>query len=52
MTAINNLATLGAIDYTNAEFEYYAPRYFDFQEVRNQMVSIREGRIKRERGKN
>lgn len=42
LTAINNLATLGVIDYTNAEFEYYAPRYFDFQEVRNQMLSIRE----------
>lgn len=42
-TAINNLASLGSIDYTNFEFEYYAPRYFDFQEVRNYMKDIREG---------
>lgn len=42
-TAINNLATLGVIDYTNFEFEYYAPRYFDFQDVRNYMKDIREG---------
>lgn len=42
--AINNLASLGAIDYTNPEFEYYAPRYFDFQEVRNHMIMIEEGR--------
>ncbi len=34
---MNNLATLGSIDYTNPEFEYYAPRYFDFQEIRNLM---------------
>lgn len=45
MTAVNNLASLGAIDYTNSEFEYYSPRYFDFQEVRNYMVHIREGRM-------
>lgn len=44
LTAVNNLASLGAIDYTNHEFEYYAPRYFDFQEIRNQMISIQEGR--------
>ena len=25
-----NLANLGIVDYTNSEFEYYAPRYFDF----------------------
>ena len=31
IVAINNLASLGSIDYTNPEFEYYAPRYFDFQ---------------------
>jgi two-component system response regulator YcbB len=42
LVAINNLASLGSIDYTNPEFEYYAPRYFDFQEIRNQMIHIRE----------
>ncbi|MCM3217278.1 response regulator [Niallia taxi] len=44
LTAINNLASLGAIDYTNPEFEYYAPRYFDFQEIRTHMIHIQEGR--------
>lgn len=44
LAGINNLASLGAIDYTNSEFEYYAPRYFEFQEVRNQMMNIEEGR--------
>ena len=44
LTAMNNLASLGSIDYTNPEFEYYAPRYFDFQEIRNQMIQIQEGR--------
>lgn len=44
LAAVNNLASLGSIDYTNPEFEYYAPRYFDFQEVRKQMVYIQEGR--------
>ena len=42
LAAINNLASLGAIDYTNPEFEYYAPRYFDFQEIRNRMKQIQE----------
>ncbi|WP_102275794.1 response regulator [Cytobacillus massiliigabonensis] len=44
LTATNNLASLGAIDYTNHEFEYYAPRYFDFQEIRKQMILIQEGK--------
>ncbi|WP_018707958.1 response regulator [Siminovitchia fordii] len=43
LTAVNNLAAMGAIDYTNPVFEYYAPRYFDFQVVRDQMISIQEG---------
>lgn len=42
LAAVNNLASLGSIDYTNPEFEYYAPRYFDFQEIRNQMKRIQE----------
>ena len=44
LTAMNNIASLGAIDYTNPEFEHYAPRYFDFQEIRNQMIHMQEGR--------
>lgn len=44
LMAMNNIASLGAIDYTNPEFEYYAPRYFDFQEIRMQMIQMQEGR--------
>ncbi|MBY0123036.1 response regulator [Bacillus sp. S/N-304-OC-R1] len=40
LSALNNIASLGTIDYTNPKFEYYAPRYFDFQEVRLQMKKI------------
>ena len=36
------MASLGSIDYTNPEFEYYAPRYFDFQEIRKRMKQIQE----------
>ena len=42
LAAVNNLASLGSIDYTNPEFEYYAPRFFDFQEIRNRMKQIQE----------
>lgn len=44
LTAMNNIVSLGTIDYTNHEFEHYAPRYFDFQEIRNQMIQMQEGR--------
>ncbi|MCM3317636.1 response regulator [Rummeliibacillus stabekisii] len=40
--AMNNLATLGVVDYTNPEFEYYAPRYFEFAEIRGLMNSIQQ----------
>ncbi|WP_172371182.1 response regulator [Sporosarcina jiandibaonis] len=42
IAAVNNLASLGSIDFTNPEFEYYAPRYFDFQEIRSRMKQIEE----------
>lgn len=42
LSAMNNIATLGAVDYTNPEFEYYAPRYFDFAEIRTIMREIQE----------
>ncbi|MEK4227870.1 response regulator [Solibacillus sp. FSL H8-0538] len=35
-----NLANLGIVDYTNSEFEYYAPRYFDFTDIRHLMHQI------------
>jgi two-component system, response regulator YcbB len=40
MAALNNLASLGTFDYTNPKFEYYAPRYFEFQEIRVRMKEI------------
>lgn len=43
LSAINNLAALGLIDYTNPAFEYYAPRYFEFEEIRGQMKYMDEG---------
>ncbi|WP_301108772.1 response regulator [Sporosarcina sp.] len=41
-TAMDHLASLGAVDYTIDEFEYYAPRYFDFQEITQRMKQIQE----------
>ncbi|WP_339252454.1 response regulator [Sporosarcina sp. FSL W8-0480] len=38
--AIEHLASLGAVDYTIHEFEYYAPRFFDFQEISMRMKQI------------
>ncbi|WP_338754641.1 response regulator [Bacillus sp. FJAT-52991] len=38
--AFNNLASLGTIDYTNPKFEYYAPHFFEFQEVRLRMKEL------------
>jgi len=40
--AMNNLATLGVVDYTNPEFEYYSPRYFEFAEIRALMKTIED----------
>ncbi|MCM3694703.1 response regulator [Neobacillus niacini] len=40
LAALNNLASLGNFDYTNPKFEYYAPRYFDFQEIRVRMKEV------------
>ncbi len=38
--AMINLANLGIVDHTNSEFEYYAPRFFDFTEIRILMSQI------------
>jgi two-component system, response regulator YcbB len=40
MAALNNLASIGTFDYTNPKFEYYAPRYFEFQEIRVRMKEM------------
>lgn len=42
LAAMINLANLGIVDYTNSEFEYYAPRYFDFTEIRSLMRQIED----------
>jgi two-component system, response regulator YcbB len=42
IAALNNLASLGTLDYTNPNFEYYAPRYFDFQEIRVRMREMNQ----------
>lgn len=43
LQALSNLASLGLTDYANPLFEHYAPRLFDFQEVRLRMEEIRDG---------
>ena len=40
LAAMINLANLGIVDYTNSEFEYYAPRYFDLTDIRQLMNQI------------
>ena len=35
-----NLATTGAVDYTNPKFEEYAPLFFDYTDIRNTMRLI------------
>lgn len=41
---LSNLASLGLTDYGNPRFEYYAPLYFDFEDVRLKMKEIEEGK--------
>lgn len=41
---LTNLASIGLTDYGNPKFEYYAPLYFDFEEVRLKMKEIEQGR--------
>lgn len=40
LASMINLANLGIVDYTNSEFEYYAPRYFDLTDIRQLMNQI------------
>ena len=40
LAAMINLANLGIVDYTNSEFEYYTPRYFDLTDIRYLMKQI------------
>ncbi|MFC5470915.1 DNA-binding domain-containing protein [Cohnella suwonensis] len=43
MAALNHLASIGLTDYSNPKFEYYAPLYFDFQDIRMRMKVMDEG---------
>lgn len=40
--AINNLSSIGSMDYAHPKFEYYAPRFFDFQDIRVRMKELEE----------
>lgn len=40
LAAVTNFASLGSIDYMNPKFEHYAPRYFEFEEIRRRMKEI------------
>lgn len=40
LAGMTNIANLGLVDYTNTEFEYFAPRYFEFTEIRKLMNQI------------
>jgi two-component system response regulator YcbB len=42
LVALSHLASLGLTDYSNPKFEYYAPTFFDFQEVRLRMKEMDE----------
>ncbi|AJY77926.1 histidine kinase [Paenibacillus beijingensis] len=42
MVALTNLASIGLTDYSNPKFEYYAPLYFDFQDVRLKMKEMED----------
>ncbi|OPH46778.1 histidine kinase [Paenibacillus ferrarius] len=50
MAALNNMASIGLTDYSNPKFEYYAPLYFDFQDVRLKMKAMDED-LHAEKGK-
>ncbi|MBB6671903.1 response regulator [Cohnella nanjingensis] len=42
IAALANMASIGLTDYSHPKFEYYAPLYFDFQDIRLKMREIEE----------
>lgn len=46
--SLNHLASLGASDYSNPVFDYYAPRFFNFEQVRAKMQQLKNPSQKRE----
>jgi two-component system response regulator YcbB len=43
LQAFTHLASLGLTDYTNPTFEHFAPRLFDFAEIRKRMKELENG---------
>ncbi|GED68406.1 transcriptional regulatory protein GlnL [Brevibacillus reuszeri] len=43
LQAFNHLSSLGLTDYANPTFEHFAPRLFDFQEIRQRMQELEAG---------
>lgn len=43
LQALSHLASIGLTDYANPTFEHFAPRLFDFQDVRLRMQEVRAG---------
>ncbi|USG64946.1 response regulator [Brevibacillus ruminantium] len=43
LQAFSHLSSLGLTDYANPTFEHFAPRLFDFQEVRQRMQELEAG---------
>lgn len=50
MAALIHLASIGLTDYSNPKFEYYAPLYFDFQDIRMKM-KVMDEELNSEKGK-
>ncbi|MNN11524.1 Chemotaxis protein CheY [compost metagenome] len=44
MTGISHLSSIGLTDYSHPKFEYYAPLYFDFEDIRQKMKEMEQGR--------
>lgn len=42
-SAMNSVASMGIIDYTNPKFEEFASLYFDYGEIRNLMTILEKG---------
>ncbi len=40
--ALNYIASLGLVDYSNSKFDEYAANFFDFSEVRKKMLELKE----------
>lgn len=51
LASLSHLASLGLTDYTHPKFEHYATRYFDFHEVRLEMIRIEKDGDRSAKGK-